>query len=108
MCDVHSSMHIYRDVYYPQLIRLTVSFLSQIGLCTDEDYGTYATQTASAVIGDGASGNRNIQSNIAGVNTATDATTPSLRKVDLDWEKEGMSWNADGSLVFKLDETITT
>ena len=97
-------------------VHLNTLFLlqQQVGRCTDEDYRTFVTQTSSAIVGDGAGGSRssnsNIQSKIADVNigTTTDVSLPSLRKVELDWEKEGMSWNADGTLVFKLDETITT
>lgn len=121
--DVHSSMYCTnieytKDNMLPIMntIHLTALFLSQqpqVGRCTDEEYrATFAPQTPSAIVGDGASGssssNSNIQSKIADVNTGTttDVSLPSLRKVELDWEKEDMSWNADGTLVFKLDKTI--
>ena len=96
------------------------SLTSQVGRCTDEEYRTYATSTpspspsAAAQTADGSSStNENgsnssssrSQSSIASVSTATDSSSsPSLRKIELDWENEGISWNADGSLVFKLDE----
>ena len=94
-----------------------LSFGSQVGLCTDEDYRIFATPRPGAAAGGGsssastsssASGSSSIsQSSIASISIATDSSSPSLRKVVLDWEKEGMSWNADGSLVYKPEEGTT-
>lgn len=85
-----------------------------MGLSTDEDYRTSATQILTASSGDsasasasaGASSKSNGQSSVAYVCTTSESSPPTLRKVVLDWEKEGLSWNADGSLVFKLDDDI--
>ena len=80
------------------------SSLRQVGRCTDDDYRTYtATQTVS-VAGDESASARASGSDSSCVATVS-TVTPLLQKVELDWEKEGISWNADGSLVFKPDET---